>query len=298
MTPEEFDFYLNQSGVKRFCIRFNNSHHYRQFCDLLKGYQLVELEEASELKQMVLRPQLFQKSFYVTPFDSSVWQWSEKQQLASPFCMKAGDSRSKAVQPWEGPTDQQILAGIRADLEKRGCKFAPDGWKRLVEHYSSNGQLTDPDGVRNLGYSLGLQAEVVNAQVVAEILGAKAQIYDLFNALVAKNRPMTLKMVFLLVTDQEALDLTRGMLKMLSVLSEAQEAKETGVSSQDYAQKKNMHPYRAQKLFEQATQLTAVRKVELWDLLYQLDLRLKGTVRQLSPTDTFKKAVLQYLDKP
>lgn len=298
MEQAEFSYYL-QSGVKKFFIRFENSWHYNQFKQYLvsQQFKVEEILEASELKTLVLRPQLFSKSFFIAPYESSVWQWAEKQNIAVPFLLKAKDARTKAQHVWEGPSDPQILAEIRKNLEAKGCRFAPDGWKRLVDHFSSNGKLRDPEGLSSMAYSVGLQAELVNLATVNELLGGQAQIYELFNALVAKDKLNVLRLMFGLVTDREAVTLSMGLSSMLCKLASVAEARDTGLTHQEYAVKTGWHPYRCQKLFEQAVHLTPQRKIQLWDLLYTLEIRLKSS-QALKPSETFKRLVMQYLERP
>jgi hypothetical protein len=299
MDSLELAHYLN-SNVKKFCLIFNSNYHKRLLQSQLKaaGYKIISLtaEELPELEVLLTRHTLFQKIFYWAPYDSSKWKWLEKIKPTCPIVMEAAKTTCKAADPFQGPSDSQILGNIQQELNVKGCKFTAEGWKTLVDIFKNDkGSLEDPDALKNLALSLGYQFQIVDGDTVRQFQGPKAQIWNLFNMLLLKDKQRTLQAVYILNSDKEAITLCRGLQKMLFDLIDVKEAKKRGLSSDEFATNRGLHPFRAKKMYEQASLLSDKREALLTHFLAMLDLNLKST-RVLSPAEIFRNGVILYLE--
>lgn len=298
MHYTEIHHYLKY-GVKRFCILPDSDYTWKLLRKELEtaGFTLIILDEPAELKSLVTKPMLFKKAFYICGYDGAVWTWSEKlTNQQTPFCMLAKTKTCKSAEELLGPPEAEVLGLFRRQLHEQGCIFREDGWKALIDAYRSKdtGKI-DFDTFYNKAYSLGLQVEEVTQKEVQEILGYKAQIWDLFNALIAKNRLNTLRALHLLVDDKEAVSLCNGLQKMFGDLLNVRDILKS-TTSDAYAEEKKMHPYRAKMLFASARDFPAARVLPLLDMLNSMELKLKSS-SYFRMTEIFKQCVLYYLDQ-
>ena len=297
MNYSEFADKLSK-GTKNFCFLFNNPYDIKTIKKNIEklGYTLTYLDD-EDFKNKIGRAVMFSQPFYWLDYDSALWTWASKNTIAYPFIMEASDKRCKVAEEYVGIPEAILLEEIKKSLEQKSCRFDPGGWKTLVDaHRNKNsGQIEDPEGLYNKGYSLGLQAEIVDANTVKQSMDTQAQIWDLFNSLVANNKMNTLKAMYFILTDEEAIGLCMGLQKMLGDLIDAHNAQKTGKSSSLYAAEKGMHPYRAQKLFEQAAATPHSRYTRLLDLLTPMELKLKSN-SMLSKSEVFRNAVMLYLE--
>lgn len=285
-------------GTKNFCFLFTNPYDVKTIKSNIEklGYVITYID-IEDFKNKIGRPVMFNQPFYWVKYDSTLWAWASKNTVAYPFIMEASDKRSKAAEIYEGIPEATLLEDIKKSLESKGCRFDPGGWKALVDaHRNKNtGQIEDPEGLYNKGYSIGLQAEVVDINTVKQSMSTQAQIWDLFNSLIANNKMNTLKAMYFILTDEEAIGLCMGLQKMLGDLMDADMAQRSGKSSTLYAAEKGMHPYRAQKLFEQAAVTPHQRFIRLLDLLGPMEIKLKSN-SMLNKSEIFRNAVMLYLE--
>ena len=289
---------LLADGTKNFCFLFSNPYDVKTIKKNIEklGHTITYLD-GEDFKNKIGRAVMFSKPFYWLKYDSALWTWASKNRVAYPFIMEAADKRCKVAEEYIGIPEATLLEDIKKSLEEKNCRFDPGGWKTLVDaHRNKNtGQIEDPEGLYNKGYSIGLQVEVVNAETVKQSMDTKAAIWDLFNSLVAGNKMNTLKSMYFILTDEEAIGLCLGLQKMLGDLIDAYKAQKSGKSSSLYAAERGMHPYRAQKLFEQAAATPHERYTRLLDLLTPLEVRLKSN-SMLSKSEVFRNAVMLYLE--
>lgn len=289
---------LLSDGTKNFCFLFNNPYDVKTIKKNIEklGYTITYIDE-EDFKNKIGRAVMFSKPFYWLKYDSTLWTWASKNTIAYPFIMEAADKRCKVADEYVGIPEAILLEDIKKSLEEKGCRFDPGGWKTLVDsHRNKNtGQIEDPESLYNKGYSIGLQSEVVSTEIVKQSIDTQAQIWDLFNSLVASNKMNTLKAMYFILTDEEALGLCMGLQKMLSDLIDAHNAQKSGKSSNLYAAEKGMHPYRAQKLFEQAATVPHERFRKLLDLLTPMEVKLKSN-SMLSKSEVFRNSVMLYLE--
>jgi hypothetical protein len=262
------------------------------------GYKLTDLPEASELKVLATKQSLFNKPFFWAPYDSSVWTWADKANLAVPFILEGADGRCKAAEIFEGPNEGQILHKVQQDLIAKGVHILPDGWKAIADAFrDKEGKVEDFEAVENLAFSIGLQFENANSTLVQQFVGFKAQIYDLFNMILAKDKRRTLQAMYILVTDDEAVGLCAGMQKLLMDLLNAREARLLlKMNSDAYAAKMGMHPYRAKKLYEQTSMVSDLFAKQLIHFFNRLEVDLK-TSRAISKSEIFKNATMLFLEE-
>lgn len=289
---------LLSDGTKNFCFLFNNPYDVKTIKKNIEklGYTITYIDE-EDFKNKIGRAVMFSKPFYWLKYDSALWTWASKNTIAYPFIMEAADKRCKVADEYVGIPEAILLENIKKSLEEKGCRFDPGGWKTLVDsHRNKNtGQIEDPESLYNKGYSIGLQSEVVSTEIVKQSIDTQAQIWDLFNSLVASNKMNTLKAMYFILTDEEALGLCMGLQKMLGDLIDAHNAQKSGKSSNLYAAEKGMHPYRAQKLFEQAATVPRERFRKLLDLLTPMEVKLKSN-SMLSKSEVFRNSVMLYLE--
>lgn len=295
MDFDEFDFYL-KTGVKKFCLKFDFSYHKKLFQAHLvqKGYKIFPVDEPEELKVLIQKKPLFNQPFYWIPYDSGLWNWLGKNTLAVPVILEG--LTGKTAELFEGPSEAQLIAQAQKKLTEKLCSFTPDGWKALLDSFrDKEGKISDFEGLYNLGYSLGLQFDVINSTTVQQFTGFKAQLHDLFNMLAIKNKQRVLQAMYILVTDEEAITLCRGLQVLLNQVLEVSASIKSKVSSDDYAVKKKIHAFRAKKLYEQSKLMGENYQTQLLVFLNRLDMELKST-RVLSKTEIFKNSVILFLD--
>lgn len=299
MDITQFPVHL-QAGVRAFSLRFDNEYHKKLLKDyLLKfGYKSVEVAP-EDVVTLASRSQLFQKNVYWSPYDSDAWRILSKKQPASPVILVASDKRVKNADEWVGPSEALILGELQQDLSKRGYQLNGDAWKLLVDSYrNQEGKIDDPQAIWHIAYSLALQCEGnVDLAMVRANVGFKAQIYDMFNTLVMKNKRGALQAMYILVNEQEAVQMCLGLQKMLADLMDVQAAVRQGKSVDTYAAETKLHPYRAQKMFQQANQVPARFAMQLAESLMTMELELKRT-SALTLTERFKNRLMHYLDQP
>jgi hypothetical protein len=289
-----------QAGVRAFSLRFDNLYHQTLLrAHLLKlGYKSVEVLP-EDVTVLAGRSQLFQKTCYWCPYDADAWKAFQKRQPASIVIMVASDKRIKNADEWQGPSEIQILTELQQDLNKRGYTYNADAWKLLVDAYrNQEGKIDDPKAIWHLAYSLGLQTEgAVDLAAVRSVVGWKAAIYDLQNCLLSKNKRGALQAMFVLVNDHEAVQMCMGLQKMLADLMDCQSAIKQGKNSETYAAERKLHPFRAQKMFQQANQVPQRVVVQLAQSLMTMELELKKT-SSLTLTERFKNRLMHFLDQP
>lgn len=288
-----------QAGVRVFSLRFDNEYHKKLLKNYLEklGYRSMDVLP-EEVVAQAGRSQLFQKVVYWCPYDADAWRIFQKKQPSSPVILVAADKRVKNADEWQGPSEIQILTELQQDLGKRGCAFNSDAWKLLVDSYrNQEGKIDDPQAIWHMAYSLALQSESnVDLAMVRSSVGWKAQIYDLFSTLVTKNKRGALQAMFILVNEQEAVQMCMGLQKMLADLMDCQAAIRAGKSADTYAGEYKLHPYRAQKMFQQANQVPLRVAMQLAESLMTMELELKRT-SPLTLTERFKNRLIHYLDQ-
>jgi hypothetical protein len=283
-----------------FALRFDNEYHKKLLKDYLQkfGYKSVDADP-EDVVTLASRSQLFQKNIYWSPYDADAWRVLSKKQPASPVILVASDKRVKSADDWVGPSEPQILGELQQDLSKRGHALNADAWKLLVDSYrNQEGKIDDPQAIWHMAYSLALQTEGnVDLATVRTNVGFKARIYDMFDTLVTKNKRGALQAMFILVNEQEAVQMCMGLQKMLADLMDCQAAIRQGKTVDTYAAESKLHPYRAQKMFQQANRVPARFAMQLAESLMTMELELKKT-SALSLTERFKNRLMHYLDQP
>lgn len=297
MDANTFSVYL-RNKVKNFCLRFDNSYHIKLFKEYLNtlGYKVVEIP-SEELLEACSRGNLFSKALYWTSYEATVWKAAEKRKLSCPFVMVTDSKQCKAAEDWIGPSEFEILTVATKRLEEKGIRFEPDAWKMLVDsHRDATGKIQDPIGLWNSAYAVGLQANEnrVTLAIVRTVIGYKAQIWDLFNALLARNSRATLQAMFILTEEHEPITLCLGLEKMLCDLMNVMDARAKKMTSDQYAELNKMHPFRAKKVFEQAAAVKIDTVHTLLNCLVTMEIRLKN-VGDLTKSEIFKQEIMLWL---
>lgn len=295
-----YGMFSNQlsEGKKNFCFLFNNPYDVKTIKKNIEklGFTITYID-TEDFKNKIGRIVMFGKPFYWLKYDSTLWTWASKNTIAYPFMMEASDKRCKVAEEYTGIPENILLEEIGKKLTEKNCRFDPGAWKVLVDsHKNKNtGQIEDPEGLYNKAYSLGLQADVVDVNMVRQSMDSQVHIWDLFNSLIANDKMNVLKSMYFILTDDEAVGLCMGLQKMLSDLIQAHGARSLNKSSQLYAAEKQIHPYRAQKLFEQAASVSKEQLIKILDLLTSMEVKLKSN-SILNKSEIFRNSIMLHLE--
>jgi hypothetical protein len=297
MKIYEFETYF-KNGVRKFCFLFENSYAKEIFFDSLKnlGYTIRHISDPESYKSLAFKSSIFEKTCYVSPYIATLWKWLEGKQPLGLFIMVATDAKTKTAELFQGPTEQEYLKTFRIALENKNIKFTDASWNALVGKFRNKDKIIeDPKGLYNAAYSIGLQVENPDINSINQFFGFKIQPWDLFNALLVKDKRKTLLAMHTLLADSEPIGLVNIMQKMLCDLLIVKEALKNKKTPEAYASEKKIAPFRAQMLFTQAKTLTDTQGLELLVILNDLDIKLK-TKSYFQPEEIFRMTILSYLD--
>jgi hypothetical protein len=296
MRINEFATYY-QSGLKKFCIQFENSYAKDLLYSWLKSQNFSIVETTTEdCQSLCFKASLFGKPVYVVPYDSSFWKFLEGKNLQALVVCVAADARTKTAELFQSPPEHEILRSLEADLQSKGCRFTPDGWKALVERFRGDDKkLKDPKGIFHAGYSLGLQTDIIDARAVNTFYGWKVQFWDLFNSILDKNKGKCMMSAHFLLRESSPVEICNGLQKMLTDVLDAKDSSKSGMSTSSFASKKGFtSEYRAQKLYEQAAKLSDRDANVLVQTLNVLEMQLKSK-SIFSAEEILKTSLLGYV---
>lgn len=294
MKLYEFETFL-ASGVRKFCFLFDNSYTRELFFEHLrkKGYVPRTVSDPEIYKSQAFKGTLFEKPVFVCDYNPQLWKWLEGKQPLNILVMVAADSRTKAAEPFQGPHESEYLKAFRTDLEAKGIRYSEQGWNTLVQRFRNQEKvIEDPKGLYNAAYSIGLQVENPDANTINQFLGYRVKFWDLFNAMLAKDKRKGMIAVHTLLAESEPIGLCNGLQKMLSDLINAKECSKIKTAEQ-FAYEHKMAPYRGQMLYTQAKTLDDATQLKFINTLNQLELKLKSK-SFLDPEEHFRTAILGY----
>jgi DNA polymerase III delta subunit len=293
----EFETYF-KNGVRKFCFLFENSYTKEIFYDYLKkqGYTLRYIAEPDSYKSLAFKTSLFEKICYISSYNSPLWKWLEGKQPLDLFLMVASDSKTKTAELFQGPTEQEYLKTFRTTLENKSIKFTDAGWNALIQRFRNKDKvIEDPQGLFNAAYSIGLQVENPDTNTINQFFGFKIQFWDLFNALLIKDKRKALLATHTLLAESEPIGMVNGMQRMLCDLMSAKQALNSKKTPETYAYEHKLAPFRAQMLFTQAKTLSDTRELELLVTLNNLDMKLKSN-SYFQLEEIFRTVILSYLE--
>lgn len=314
MDSKSFPIYLGQ-GVKSFALRFTNPYHFKLFKQQIAsmGFTVKEVSPSQEVDarnqpkwsaaevmiEQASRAALFQKVFYICPFESTAWAKLKKAKLSSPCVMYTDNAKATSAEVWEGPDEAQILGEMQQRLASLGFRFQADAWTRVIAAFRTKdkeAKITDPMALWNALYSIALQSEgMVDMGQAMAYLGQSAQIYDLLECLIAKNLRGSLQAMYLLVQEEDVIGLCAGLEKMLCDQLDVYAAFEKGETPDAYAIRVGWHPYRAKMAFQKLMPVPKVNLIRLTEALLKADMLMKSN-RSISKAETFKHEMMAYLD--
>jgi hypothetical protein len=278
MRINEFATYY-QSGLKKFCIQFENSYARDLLYSWLKhnGFSITETT-AEDCQSLCFKASLFEKPAYVIAHNPTFWKSLDGKNLQALVISVAADARTKTAELFQSPPEHEILRSLEQDLQAKGCRFTPDGWKALVEKFRGDDKkLKDPKGIFHAGYSLGLQTDIIDAKAVNTFYGWKIQFWDLFNAVLEKNKGKCMMAVHFLLRESSPVEIVGGIQKMLTDVLDAKDSSKSGMSTSAFASKRGFSSdFRAQKLYEQANKLSDKDAQVLVHILNILEIQLKS----------------------
>jgi hypothetical protein len=291
----EFETFLN-NGVKKFCFLFENSYAKDLFYEHLKkmGYTLRYVTEIESYKSQAFKSSMFEKPCFIIDYDSKLWKWLEGRQPTGLSIFVAGDAKTKAAEPFLGPSEAEYLKNFRTDLETRGVCFSEPGWNALVQRFRNQDKvIEDPRGLYNAAYSIGIQVESPDANTVNQFFGFRVKFWDLFNAIIAKDKRKTMLALHTLLAESEPVGMCGGLQSQLCTLINAKEAMQRKKSAEQFAYENKMQPYRAQMLYQQAKQLDDPSQLKLLLTLNNLELKLKSS-SFFQPEEILRTGILSY----
>lgn len=291
----EFETFL-KSGVRKFCFLFENSYAKDLFYEHLKkmGYTLRYVTDAETYKSQAFKSSMFEKPVFIADYDSKLWKWLDGKQPLSLLIMVAGDAKTKAAEPFQGPSEAEYLRSFRADLEAKNVRFSEPGWNALVQRFRNQDKvIEDPKGLFNAAYSIGIQVENPDANTVNQFFGFRVKFWDLFNAIIAKDKRKTMTALHTLLAESEPVGMCGGLQSQLCTLINAKEAMQGKKSAEQFAYENKMQPYRAQMLYQQAKQLDDASQIKLLSTLSNLELKLKSS-SFFQPEELLRTGILSY----
>lgn len=292
----EFETYV-ASGVKKYCFQFENTYTKDLLFDHLRkiGYTLRPITDAESYKAAAFKTSIFEKVCHVAEYNSVLWKWLDGKQPLNLFIMYTGnDTKSKTPELFQGPSEGEYLRTFKANLESKNIRFTDAGWNALIQRFRNNEKIIeDPRGFYNAAYSIGIQVENPDANIVNQFFGFKVKFWDLFNAIIAKDKRKSFLVLHTLLAEAEPVGICSSLQKSLTDLIDAKEAMRAGVKSEAYAYSKKMAPYRAQMLYQQAKTLDDPTQIKLLSTLVNLDLKLKSS-SFLQPEEILLTGILTY----
>lgn len=294
----EFETFLT-NNVRKFCFLFDNTYTKDIFFESLKkkGYTLRQVTDPESFKSLAFKSSIFEKTCYVSPYIANLWKWLEGKQPLNLFIMVANDSKTKAAEPFQGPSEAEYLRDFRSQLEAKNVRFSDQSWNALVNRFRNKDRvIEDPKGLYNAAYSIGIQVENPDPNIINQFFGMKVQFWDLFNSILAKDKRRTLLAMHTLLADNEPVGMIVGMQKMLCDLMSAKDSLKSKKSPEAYAFEHKIQPYRAQMLFNQAKTLDDQLEARLLTTFSALDMKLKSK-SFFSQEEIFRTSILSLFDQ-
>lgn len=203
------------------------------------------------------------------------WEVLSSDHWLVKWCQAAGD-RAR-VWSFALPQTQEMPNWILQTAAEMGGKFTPQAALALAQHVDNDTRLAAQEIAKLLTY-VDFQRPVEAADV-ERVTAASGQVetFDMIDALALGQSEKALRLLHLLLEQQDPLALFGMIVRQFRLLIQAREVLDEGGRAQEIERELRQHPYVAKKLALQAERFTQAQLEEIYRRLAQLDQALKSS---------------------
>ncbi|MEX2143657.1 MAG: DNA polymerase III subunit delta [Anaerolineales bacterium] len=200
----------------------------------------------------------------------------DAKQESRPWLLKWAKDADVQVRKFELPQGAQMTSWLQQRTKTLGGDMRPAAAAALELLIGSDTTAAQQEIDKLLAYT-GYQRPIQASDVAAVSLpaGEQGDFFKLVDALAAHNSATAMKLLQTLLAERERILLFFSLVAHFRLLLQSREMVEAGKKDVDIASHFHMHPYRAQKLAEQARRFSLSTLESIYQQLLVMDEQIK-----------------------
>lgn len=180
------------------------------------------------------------------------------------------------------PQGAQMAAWIRDKAKVLGGEFEPLAAEALEKFVGSSKGSAENEIEKLLAFvAYKRPVKIMDVDAVSQTIGEQGDYFALADALSAGNSAKAMELLQPLLLERELIMLYFSLVSHFRLLLESREMVEAGQNAEAIAAELGIHPYRAQKMAEQARRFSLSALEKIYHRLLELDEEIK--TGELSP---------------
>lgn len=161
-------------------------------------------------------------------------------------------------------------------VKEEGVEIEHEAAMLLSENVGEDSRMAKIEIEKLLAYvNYNRTIEAVDVANLTAFGNIEGDYFALINAIAANNNHLAMKELHKLLSEREPISLLSSLAGHFRLLIQVREVLEAGGTHKTAAESLNIHPYRAQKLFEQARQLSMISLEKIHQQFFDYDFQIK-----------------------